>query len=312
MAKVSVIIPTYNRSGMVREAVGCALGQTFGDLEVVVIDDGSTDDTRSVIEAIGDSRIRYFYKENGGCASARNYGLRQCSTEYIAMLDSDDLWPADFLETMLARLESQPEYGAAYSLISARYPDGSGEIMHKAEMCKSGHITEELFRRSFIWLQTTVFRGSVLAGVAFDESMRNGADTDMLLRLSMRIQFLFVPELTATLRVGHDLAPRMDHSGFNCNRIRSLERFYYRLGGSSCVSRNFARRKFSHAHRSVGKNYYRHQCRCAAMAMFRRAIRYWPYDVRLYGNLARAFLLDKDKDSQRGWKMPDPLGDIGL
>ena len=79
--KISVIIPTYNRSSLVKEAVDSVLAQTFNDLEVLIADDGSTDDTRSVIEAIQDNRIKYYYKDNGGCASARNLGITKCTGE---------------------------------------------------------------------------------------------------------------------------------------------------------------------------------------------------------------------------------------
>ena len=76
MPKVSVIIPTYNQSGLVKEAVETVLNQTFGDLEIIIIDDGSTDDTCRVIENIDSAKVKYFYKENSGVAEARNLGLR--------------------------------------------------------------------------------------------------------------------------------------------------------------------------------------------------------------------------------------------
>ena len=75
------------------------------DAEILVINDGSTDDTRRVIEAIKDSRIRYFYKENGGVSAARNLGLQKAKGDYICFLDSDDLWPENFLEIMLQKLQ---------------------------------------------------------------------------------------------------------------------------------------------------------------------------------------------------------------
>ena len=73
--RISVIIPTYNRSGVVRDAISCVLSQTEADSEIIVVDDGSTDDTRAVVENFGDSRVRYFHKTNGGPSSARNSGL---------------------------------------------------------------------------------------------------------------------------------------------------------------------------------------------------------------------------------------------
>jgi glycosyltransferase involved in cell wall biosynthesis len=310
MPKVSVTIPTYNRSGLVKEAIESVLSQTIKDLELVVIDDGSIDDTRSVIESIHDSRVRYYYKDNGGLASARNMGIAKCTSEYIGFLDSDDLWPNDFLEVMLNRLESNPEYGCVYCPITVTYPDGRKQESHKVELCRSGRITYYLFRNSFIWLQTTLFRRKVLENLKFDESMRNHADTDALLRLSTQIRFLFVPNVQVIFRTGHGVCPRQDFSSINCNRIRVLERFYYRLGGSKFVPKSVARHKLSHLYCSVAKNYFRKQGRTAAVFLYRRAINYWPFDARLYVGLIRALLINKNKDKYPGWEMPKPLPEI--
>lgn len=100
--KISIIIPTYNRSWSIERAVNSVLKQTNQDWELIIVDDGSTDDTRlkllSYLEK--DSRIRYFYKENGGVGSARNYGAKKAGNEYITFLDSDDELTSDALEVM--------------------------------------------------------------------------------------------------------------------------------------------------------------------------------------------------------------------
>ena len=310
MVQVSVTIPTYNRASLVLEALGSVLTQTVQDLEVVVIDDGSTDDTRQRIEAITDPRVRYVYKPNGGCASARNAGLAQCRGRYVAFLDSDDLWPEHFLEVMIRRLEAEPEVGCAYCSVLKAFPGGGTAPSYGPRDCKSGRITAALFERSFIWLQATVFRRAALEGLVFDESMRNGADTDAILRLSTRIQFLYVPDLYVTFRVDHGVAPRQDVSSLNCNRIRVLERFYNRLGGDRYVSASAARRKLSHAYFGVARNYYRQGCRRASLGLLRRAIAHRPWDVRLYRYLGAALFLSARRDPVPDWQMPEPLGDV--
>ena len=97
MPQVSIIIPAYNRSKFLAQAVQSVLSQTATDFEILVIDDGSTDDSRAVIENIYDARLKYFYKENGGVSSARNFGLAKAVGEYVSFLDSDDFWPKNFL-----------------------------------------------------------------------------------------------------------------------------------------------------------------------------------------------------------------------
>jgi glycosyltransferase involved in cell wall biosynthesis len=98
--KVSVIIPTYNRANLLPRAIKSVLNQTFQDFELIVVDDGSTDNTRKVVEEFqkGDSRVKYFYKENGGPGSARNFGLKNAKGNFVIFLDSDDMFLPYILE----------------------------------------------------------------------------------------------------------------------------------------------------------------------------------------------------------------------
>ena len=174
----------------------------------------------------------------------------------------------------------------------------------------SGWITKELFlRKSLCPVHTSgsCLRKDALEGFCFDESLVNAADTDAWLRLSTKIKFLFVPEVSFTYRVEHGVAQRVEFSRQNANKIRFLERFYFRLGGDKLISINRARRKISHAYRSVGKTHYQMKNRTAAIFLFKRAIQYWPYDIRLYLDLLKALLLSKKGDNLPNWRMPEPL-----
>jgi glycosyltransferase involved in cell wall biosynthesis len=103
--KVSVVIPTYNRASMVRNAVESALAQTATDVEVIVVDDGSSDDTRTILAEAFGKRARYFFQTNQGVSAARNTGIAEARGEWIAFLDSDDLWEKDKLEWQFKALE---------------------------------------------------------------------------------------------------------------------------------------------------------------------------------------------------------------
>lgn len=313
MPKVSVIIPTYNRRPLVKEAADSALRQSFSDFEVIVVDDGSTDNTYELVEAAKDPRIKYFYKENGGVASARNFGYARARGQFICNLDSDDLWKHNFLEVMIRKLEQNTDYGAAYASRTVLYPDDTVKEDCVTKHPKSGWITEELFlRKSLVPVHTsgTCFRRNSLKGFCYEELLENAADYDFWLRISTKIKFLFVPECSFIYRKDHDVNPRKAFSRVNANRIRIIERFYYRIGGDRIIPRNQARHKISHAYHSVGKTHYRMKNRTAAIFLYKSAIQYWPYDIRLYPNLLRALLLSKQGDSLPKWRMPEPLPTI--
>lgn len=113
---VTVIIPTRDRAGTIERAVRSVLGQTLGNLEIVVVDDGSTDGTRAVVESIDDRRLRYlFLEENRGAAGARNAGIEASAGTYIAFLDSDDEWLSEKLRTQIDGLEGSSGASAACS-----------------------------------------------------------------------------------------------------------------------------------------------------------------------------------------------------
>ena len=102
---ISVIIPTYNREKFLPATIDSVLRQTYSDYEIIVVDDGSTDGTQEVIEKLYGGKLKYIYKNNGGPASARNVGLKNASGNYIAFLDSDDLWFPEKLETQIRFME---------------------------------------------------------------------------------------------------------------------------------------------------------------------------------------------------------------
>ncbi len=114
--KVSVVIPTYNRAAKVRDTIEGVLAQTVTDLEVIVVDDGSSDDTGKILEEVYGDRIRYYFQPNQGVSAARNKGIAEARGEWVAFLDSDDRWAKDKLEWQFKALERfGPQCGACYT-----------------------------------------------------------------------------------------------------------------------------------------------------------------------------------------------------
>jgi len=304
MPIVSVIIPTYNRGYVVHRAINSVLNQSFSDFEILLVDDGSTDDTRKVAESFADKRIKYIYKTNGGVSSARNAGLKNAQGEFICCLDSDDLWPKDYLEVMTKKLCDNPQYGAAYCMRTRLFEDGTMQASYQEEFFSSGQITEALFKKTFIQTSAICFKRNILEGLFFDETLTNGEDVDMWLRISMKTEFLFVPDIQI---IYSQQVSDEKFSSKNCNRARVLERFYFKLGGDKYIQRKTAMIKISYAWRSAAKKALNTGCRKAAIELIKTAMSYQKWQFRLYLDLLKAYSINKKKDKMPDWQMPKQL-----
>lgn len=307
MTTVSVIIPTYNRGYIVERAIKSVLAQSFSDFELLLIDDGSTDNTKSVIEKIKDERIKYIYKPNGGVSSARNMGISQAKGKYVAFLDSDDTWPGNFLQVMISKLSENSEYDVAYT---STIVSKEGRIKNSRDSHRgvSGSISIELFKNSFIWPMTVLIRKAALENFCFDEQLHNSEDNDAFLRLSLKSKFLFVQESKVTRYSSKDAHSELSYISGSCNRGRSLERFYFHLGGDKIVPKSIAYKKISRVYRRAAERHCKGGSRTAAIKLFKKAIKYRPFEARLYVGLVRAFLFsNKQNASASEWQMPEPL-----
>ncbi|NQU10571.1 glycosyltransferase family 2 protein [bacterium] len=185
---ISAIIPTYNYGRFVGLAVDSALAQTAPALEVIVVDDGSTDDTRERLQTYGD-RIRYVYQQNRGLSAARNTGIREARGDWVALLDSDDVWAPGKLATQATVVAQCP---AAVLVATERYhfsdqppaqPAPGGESPPSWRAITFAELLEApLFAPSSVMIRRECFAA---AGM-FDESLRAVEDLDMWLRLAAR------------------------------------------------------------------------------------------------------------------------------
>ncbi|TQQ82509.1 glycosyltransferase [Halonotius roseus] len=195
--RVSVIIPTYNRDEILPRAVDSALAQTVADIEVLVVDDGSSDGTQAVVEAIEDSRVRYLaHDTNRGVSAARNTGITAASGEYVAFLDSDDEWLPRKLDRQLSVLDSRDErWVGAYCDIASTGLSMAGRV--------AAAVSETLFRSSapreggrelaeaLLSMQVFMGPGSTLlvdrdvvtSTGGFDEGLSIYEDWDLVLRV---------------------------------------------------------------------------------------------------------------------------------
>jgi glycosyltransferase involved in cell wall biosynthesis len=203
MAKVSIVITCYNYGQFLIDAVESALGQTFTDFEIIVIDDGSTDNTPNVITKYSsDSRVHYVRQQNLGQPKAKNRGIAESGGEFVAFLDADDIWMPDKLERQM-QLFSNPAVGVVYS--RRHWIDPEGCIIDGNERTlRRGNVLDYIFVDNFVCFSSSVVRKRLLLEVGgFDESLPMGIDYDLWIRLAARCRFDFVNGPLVKYRSGH-------------------------------------------------------------------------------------------------------------
>jgi glycosyltransferase involved in cell wall biosynthesis len=204
MPEVSVVLPTYNRLPLLCRAVASVIGQTFSDWELIVVNDGSTDDTREYLEAIDDPRVRPLSLEHRGITSARNAGLRLARGEWVAFHDSDDLWLPEKLEWQLRRVAAQPTCRWSYTRYSFIDTNGTPlpERSNLLPLPVSGHILEPLLRFEVSTaVPTMLVQRSLIEEIdGFDATMLFLSDYDFILRLAARSDVCALSETLALVR----------------------------------------------------------------------------------------------------------------
>jgi len=182
-----VIIPAYNCASFIPETLESVFAQTYRDLEIILIDDGSTDNTPTVVAPYLD-RITYIRQKNGGLPAARNTGIRAAKGEFIALLDADDSWIADKLERQLPRF-ADAEVGIVYSDFSVRYADGRFQQSYLVNrpLASEGHVLENYIQSRFLFPSTMVIRQECLEQFGlFDEEMLACEDIELFARICSR------------------------------------------------------------------------------------------------------------------------------
>jgi glycosyltransferase involved in cell wall biosynthesis len=303
MYKVSIIIPTYNRASILRETIIDVLQQEFLDFELIIIDDGSSDDTKEIVRSFEDKRIKYFFKENRGVSSVRNLGIIVASGEYIAFLDDDDYWPKDYLEKMIKALNSNQDFEAAYCII--KKVDKEGKIIHENNRHKyqSGFVTKSLFLHKFLLLSGLVVKKLIARNVMFDENLQNAEDIDFLLRLTFETKFLFIDNIKVEWRHTEGGLSTLP----SWNNILVFERFYEKLGGQDFITYKNFKQKLKRVYLAKAKYAFEVNDREAMIFSSLNAVKYGIYDYRAYKYLLKAFLM---ANSHKIFPVKEPLGEI--
>jgi len=196
--KISVVVPTFNRAKYLPSSIGSVLNQTFQDWELIVVDDGSTDNTQEVVESFNDPRITYVYQENAERSAARNNGIVHSKTNWICFLDSDDEYSSNHLSTLVEFIEKE---NLSPGLIATGLLIDNGKARIKKDFLDlQANILEEIGRKFLIPSQVCV-HSTILSNEKFDPRFRLWEDTHLWLRIAAQYPVYQIEQYTVTQHV---------------------------------------------------------------------------------------------------------------
>ncbi len=223
--RVSVVIPTYNCAAYLPTCLEGVFAQTWRDLEVIVVDDGSTDGTGDALRPWME-KIRCIRQANAGVAAARNAGICSSSGPLVAFLDADDLWAERKLELEVAALTAEPGAGLVCSDFSIEHADGTvlDSYFRQRGGYETGRVFSPLVRSCFIFTSTVIMRRSLIDTLGgFNESIGWGDDYNMWLRAALRSRIQVVPEVLCTKRERPgNVRPFEEMAAYTIGALRNL------------------------------------------------------------------------------------------
>lgn len=214
----SVVIPLYNKELSIGNTIQSVLDQTFQDFEIVIVNDGSTDNSVQVVEQFDDPRIRVINKPNGGVSSARNRGIEEANREWIAFLDGDDIWEKNHLVEITRMMQVFP--GEKVYSTSYKQSDGQDLFKHprKSEIFIIENYFKEALRESLIWTGIVVVHKDCFENVGyFNEQLNRGEDLDMWARLAREYKVIKSSVITAIYRLN---AENRSDANFDLSKSR--------------------------------------------------------------------------------------------
>lgn len=229
--KVSVLLPAYNRANYISQAIQSILDQTYGDFEIIVVDDGSTDNTAEVVRRFTDPRVRYIYQENKGICGSLNTAFRTARGEHIALLGSDDIWFPQILELEVPILDQNPDVCLVYSKAHAMDQEDNPlpQVQGLAERYEGETFKSLIYGDCVCGITAVMRRDAVERAELWDETLSGNEDWDMWLRLSLQGRFYFIDEFLAAFRIhpGNYTGTRSDTYGrLTLDRIRVLDKVF--------------------------------------------------------------------------------------
>ena len=210
--KVSVIIPTYNRGNLIYKSIKSVLNQTYKNLEIIVVDDGSTDNTKEEIEKIVDEKIRYIkLLKNSGASNARNIGIKESTGKYLTFVDSDDILYPNKIEIQVKNMinkNSNLDFCKINVINNSSYSYFIPNIWQENSILEGNIFNELISRGNFISTQAILVRKKFMLNYLFDPEMPRLQDYDVILRMIPKVKISYTKEVLVDLHLQNDSLTR--------------------------------------------------------------------------------------------------------
>lgn len=224
----SVVIPLYNKAKHIEHTLNSVFAQAFSDYEVIVVDDGSTDDGANIVKTFKDTRLNLFSKENQGVSVARNYGVSKAQGQYIAFLDADDIWMPHHLQDLKHLIDEYPYCGLyckAYEKDYFGITTIKGSYKHIPEHFKG--IVKDYFSCSLIdsiaWTSAVAIPKDIFLAIeGFDPNLRSGQDTDLWIRTALKYHVAFDTKISVKRNITN--TPHLSTSKNRRDRLKIIEK----------------------------------------------------------------------------------------
>lgn len=255
---ISVIMPAYNRGKTIKRAIDSVLNQTYQDIELIIIDDCSTDNTKDVIDLYDDDRLHYIKLEkNSGACYARNVGIENAKGDYIAFQDSDDSWYLDKLEKQLINMnENGSDLDFCYF---ERITDNDVQLfpnkVTKKNIKKYG-ITKALRYGNFISTQLILGKKECFLNFSFDNDLPRLQDFDLILRISEKYKISCTPEILASVYVQDDSISKSNEKFFKAVDLMLNKKYLYQNILSASLYRDMAKMSLAENKKKDARKYY--------------------------------------------------------
>lgn len=235
--RISVIVPTYNRCGVISDAIDSILAQTYKVFEIIIVDDGSTDGTRRILERYGDN-IKYIYQDNEGVSAARNRGIKAASGEWLAFLDSDDIWKASKIEAQINVLRA-----SSASVCLGGHEDDFGDVhidflpdLVLGEWRYVEQAIDLVIRKNqHPLIQSALVKKDLIQKLGcFDQTLRVAEDTRLIYRIALSTGIAYINDSLFVLRrnrrtsgLSDDIAPRIALIRYQCYAMVQSEVYWH-------------------------------------------------------------------------------------